>query len=182
MTFSKGSNTKKDTFTIDSKHITNTKVFKYLGITIDCKNCTFTQNLTYLIIKASKGINSLFSKIPIKLAPVKTMQNIFDTCIILILLYGSEVWAHFMNHDWVKWDTTQTENIHIQFLKTLLGINRSRTNLLTRSELGRHSLKELILIRNINYIKYVEAKDPHSLVKQAANYEMLHIEERNSFL
>ena len=55
-----------------------------------------------------------------------------------------------------------------------------QTNLLTRGELGRHSLQEPILIRNINYIKYVEAKDPQSLVKQAANYEMLHTEERNS--
>ena len=84
-----------------------------------------------------------------------------------------------MNHDWVKWGTTQTEHIHIQFLKTLLGVNRSTTNLSTRSELGRHSLQELILIRSINFINYVEAKDLHSLVKQAANYEMLHIEERN---
>ena len=44
MTFSKGSNTKKDNFTIHSKNIANTKIFKYLGITINCKNCTFTQN------------------------------------------------------------------------------------------------------------------------------------------
>ena len=79
-----------------------------------------------------------------------------------------------MGHD-------SNKKIHIQFLKTLLGVNRSTTNLLTRSELGRHSLQELILTRNINYIKYVKAKYPHSLVKQAANYEMSHIEERNSF-
>ena len=56
MTFSKRSNTKKDNFTIDTKNIANTKVFKYLGITINCKNCTFTQTLTDLSIKASKGI------------------------------------------------------------------------------------------------------------------------------
>ena len=109
------------------------------------------------------------------------MLNLFDTCISPILLYGSEVWAPFMNHDWIKWDTTQTEKIHVQFLKRVLGVNRSTTNLLTRGELGRHSLQEPILIRNINYIKYVEAKYPQSLVKQAANYEMLQTEERNSF-
>ena len=45
MSFSKGSNTKKDNFTIDSNNIANTKVFKYLGITINCKNCTLTQSL-----------------------------------------------------------------------------------------------------------------------------------------
>ena len=42
MIFSKGSNTKNNDFTIDSKNILNTKEFKYLGITINCKNCTFT--------------------------------------------------------------------------------------------------------------------------------------------
>ena len=40
------------------------------------------------------------------------MLNLSDTCIIPILLHGSEVWAPFMNHDWVKRDTTQTENTH----------------------------------------------------------------------
>ena len=119
----------KNNFTIDTKNIANTKVFKYLGITINCKNCTFTQTMIYLSIMASKGIFSLFSKIPIKLAPVKTMLNLFDTCIIPILLYGSEGWAPFMDYHWVKWDKTQTEKIHIQFLKTLLGVNRSTTNL-----------------------------------------------------
>ena len=110
--FSKGSNPKKDNFTIDTKNIANTKVFKYLGITINCKNCTFAQTQTDLSIKASKGMYSLFSKIPITLAPVKTMLNLFDTCIIPILIYGSEVWAPFMNHDWVKWDKTNRKNTH----------------------------------------------------------------------
>ena len=85
------------------------------------------QTLTDLSIKASKGIYSLFSKIPIKFAPVKIMLNLFDTCIIPILIHGSEVWAPFMNHDWVNWDKTQTEKIHIQFLKTLLGYLRNFT-------------------------------------------------------
>ena len=41
MTFSKGLNTKKDNFTTDTKNNANTKVFKYLGITINYKKCTF---------------------------------------------------------------------------------------------------------------------------------------------
>ena len=75
---------------------------------------------------------------------------------------------------------TNRKNTH-SILKNILGVNRSTTNLLTRSELGGHSPQELILIRNINYIKYVEAKDAHSLVKQAATYEISYLEDRNSF-
>ena len=121
MIISKGSNTNNNNFTID---IENTKEFKYFGMTINCKNFTFTPTLADLNSKASKGIYSLLSRIPMKLVPVKTMLNLFDTCITPILLCGSEVWAPFMNHDWIKWDTTQTEKIHIQFLKGLLEVNR----------------------------------------------------------
>ena len=45
----------------------------------------------------------------------------------------------------------------------LLGVNRSKTNILIRSELGRHSLQEQILARNINDIKYIESKDPQTV-------------------
>ena len=181
MTFSKGAIRNKTNFVLDSKNITNTKEYKYLGITINSRSCSFTPTLIDLSSKANKAIYSLTSKIPLKSAPIKTMLKLFDTCIVPILLYGSEVWAPFMNHDWVKWDATHIEKIHTQFLKRLLGVNRSTTNILTRSEMGRHSLQEKILARNINYIKYVESKDPLSLVKQAANYEKLHMEERNTF-
>ena len=95
-----------------------------------------------------------------------------------ILQYGSEVWAPFINFDSKQWDITQIEKIHTQFLKRLLGVSRSTTNVLIRSELGRHSLQEQILARNINYIKYIESKHPQTLVKQSANYGILH--KRNS--
>ena len=80
-----------------------------------------------------------------------------------------------MNFDWKQWDSTQIEKIHAQFLRRLLVVNRSTTNVLILSELGRHSLQEQILARNINYIKYIESKDPQTLVKQSANYEILYI-------
>ena len=85
-----------------------------------------------------------------------------------------------MNFDWKQWDSTQIEKLHTQFLKRLLGVNRFTTNVLIRSVLGRHSLQEQILSRNINYIKYIESKDHQTLVKQSANYEILYIDKRDS--
>ena len=179
MVFSKGNNIKKINLTINSNNIENTKEVKYLGISINSKNCSFMPTLSDLSSKANKAIYPLLSKIPIKLAPVKTMLKLFDTCITPILLYGSEVWGPFMNHDWKKWDNTQIEKTHTQFLKRLLGVNRSTTNVLVRSELGRHALQDKVATRNINYINYIHKKDKHSLVKQAAVYESFHM-ERNS--
>ena len=84
-----------------------------------------------------------------------------------------------MNLDWKRRDNTQIDKIHTQFLKRLLGVNRSTTNVLIRTELGRHSLQEQILARNINYIKYIKSKDPQTFVKQSTNYKILHIGKRN---
>ena len=83
------------------------------------------------------------------------MLKIFDLCITPILLYASEVWGplHVKN-----WDTLPIEMIHTQFLKRLLGVNRSTTNLMTRSEIGRHSLLHYVTKRNINFLKYIEEK------------------------
>ena len=132
----------KKYFTINSKIIENTKEFKYLGISINSKDYFFKPTLSDLSGKANKAIYSLLSRIPIKVTPVKTILKLFDCCIAPILLYGSEVWAPFMNFDWKQWDTTQIEKIHTQFLKRLLGVNRSPTNVLIRSEFGRHSSQE----------------------------------------
>ena len=98
------------------------------------------------------------------MTPLKIMLKLFDSCIAPILLYGSEVWAPFMNLHWKQWDTAQIEKI--QFLKRLLVVNRLTTNVWIR--------------RNINYIKYIESKDPQTLIKPSANYEILHIGKRNS--
>ena len=44
MTFSKGTQKEKHNFTINHQIIENVKVFKYLGITINSKNCSFPQH------------------------------------------------------------------------------------------------------------------------------------------
>ena len=65
----------------------------------------------------------------------------------------------------------EIEKIHTQFMKRILGLNRSTTNLLARGELGRYPLHAYNLLRNIKYIKYIKAKDTSSLARQALDYE-----------
>ena len=180
MIFSKGCNIKNTNFILNKNIIENVKEFKYLGITINRKNCTFSPTLNDLSGKANRALYAILSKLPIKMAPVKSLLKLFDSCITPILLYGSEVWSPYLNNDESNWDSTEIEKVHTQFLKRILGVNRSTTNALVRSELGRHSLQDPILSRNINYIKYIEQKGEQTLVKQAANYEYLYAEKRHT--
>ena len=80
MIFSNGSHTTKNiNFTINSKNIEIVKEFDYLGITVKSRKCTFIPTLTDLSGKANKAIYSLLSRLPIKIAPAKTMLKLFDT-------------------------------------------------------------------------------------------------------
>ena len=99
-----------------------------------------------------------------------------------ILLYGSEIWEPYLNQTFEKWDSNAIEKVHLSFMKRILGVNRSTTNVLVRGELGRYSLKERCITRSLNYIKYLNAKGDTSLVKQAYNYELSKVEERTTFL
>ena len=105
--------------------------------------------------------------------PIKTALKIFDACISPILLYGSEVWCTFLDNDYKKWELSPIEKVHTQFLKRMLGVNYSTTNILVRRECGRNPLQENILNRSINYLKYIINKNNNTLVKQALNYERL---------
>ncbi len=73
--------------------------------------------------------------------------------------------------DWKEWEKTSIEKVHTQFLKRLIGVNRSTTNAMVRGELGRHSLLEKVTSRNLNYLNYIENKGENSLIKQATVYE-----------
>ena len=170
MTFTKGNKIEKGSIRINGKQIENVKVFKYLGITIQKKNCSFLPTLKDLSNKANRTLFALNSKIKFTQLPVKIAIRIFDAVVSPILLYGSEVWEPYINFDNSKWESSDIERVHTQFIKRLLGLNRSTTNILARSEVGKFPLQSQIIERNINYLKYVNSKH-NELVKQALTYE-----------
>ena len=179
MSFSKGNKKEKDELTFNNQKIQFINEFKYLGITINRKG-SFTPTLDDLSNKATNAIYSLNSKINIKLLSPSIILKLFDFLICPILLYGSEVWEPYLNQNFEKWDSNSIEKVHLHFMKRLLGVNRSTTNVLIRGELGRYSLQEKCIIKNMRYIKYVKSKDESTLVKQAYNYEMSKSENRTS--
>ena len=179
MTFSNGHLKKLTTFYINNTPIDHTTTYKYLGITIKSIKCSFKPTLDDLSTRANKAIYALRAKLPFKALPIKTLLKVFDACITPILLYGSELWEPYTALDWKKWEESKIERVHTQFLKRLLGVNTSTTNVMARAELGRHSLQELITRRCIRYITHVEGKDEEYLCRQAYKYELDQINELN---
>ena len=80
MTFSNGHLRKLPTFHINNTPLDNTKIFKYLGITINSIKCSFMPTIEDLSSKANKAIYALRAKLPFKELPIKTLLKVFDAC------------------------------------------------------------------------------------------------------
>ena len=99
--------------------------------------------------------------------PIPLLLKIFDTMILPILLYGSEIWGPSGKYDFEKWDKNEIEKIHSSLLKQILGLNRSTQNNMVRAEFGRHPLIINIHNRTWQYIKYLKNKDNSAYAKSA---------------
>ena len=171
MTFYKNNTKYKQNFSINNSPLENVTEFTYLGITINAA-CNFKDTLSILSSKANRALLALNSRFKIKFLPIKAALKLFDSTITPILLYGSEVWGPYLYRNPNFWDSCEVERIHTQFLKRLLGVNRSTTNTLVRGELGRYPLSMPLNCRTNNFIKHILNEfEPHSLVSQALEYE-----------
>ena len=129
VTFSKGNRKESHRFTINSQIIENSTTYKYLGITIH-KNGSFKAHLSELACKANKAIFLMNRKLNIKFIPKKLSLLLFDMLICPILLYGGEIWEPYLDLNYDKWCENPKEKVHTQFLKRLMGVNRSTSNVL----------------------------------------------------
>ena len=76
--------------------------------------------------------------------------KLFDALLLPILLYSSEVWSA-IGTDAKKWEKDPTEKTHTQFYKHFISLNKRATNIRSRNEAERLSLKSHI---NINVKKF----------------------------
>ena len=179
--FSRGNSRESKGLIFDKTNIEFVKQFKYLGVSIDKKG-NFSPTLKDLSRKATNAIFALKSRVNFAYLSTKAKLKLFDSLISPILLYGSEIWESYINQTQTKWDANDIEKVHLTFIKSILGVNRTTANVLIRAELGRYSLKGRCLVRNINYTRYLNKKTNNSLVKQAFEYEIRQSESRNTII
>ena len=67
----------------------------------------------------------------------------FDSIILPILMYGSEIWGFCRRDD--------IEKVHLRFLKQILGVRKQISNVAVYGELGRFPL---FVLRKIRILKY----------------------------
>ena len=171
MVFNRGNRICKANISIENNTIENVKSLKYLGFTINSKNCNFARTPVELSIKAKRAIFALNNKIKLSMLPPRLALKIFQSQITPILLYGVEVWAPYGNYNFSNWEKSETEKTHTQYLKRIMGCDIHTPNLMIRGEFGRRPLFCDALKQSLSFIKHVDFNEC-SLANSALDLEI----------
>ena len=106
-------------FLINGEKIEIVDNFTYLGIKF-----TYTGNLSFSVktlseqaLKASHSLLSVFDRVHLD---IRTKLSLFDSMIVPILLYGSEIWGVYVYKE--------VDKLHIKFCKYILGVRKQTSN------------------------------------------------------
>ena len=144
-------------FKCDGNIIDTVSNYCYLGITLKC-NGNFNLAATTLMEKARKAYFKMKQSIGLNVS-CKTLEKLFDSLILPIMLYGCEVWGL---DSALKQKNDPYESLHVKFIKEILGVHCKTSNDACRSELGRLPLRTKILMSSFNFLEHL-TKSKHSL-------------------
>ena len=106
-------------------------------------NGTFKLAIKHLCNIANRAMFELLKKGRSLFLDIDVMLKLFDTTVLPILLYGSEVWG-YSSLDLI-------EKLHLKFCKILLVVKKSTANVMVYGELGRLPLSVHVKSRMLNY-------------------------------
>ena len=107
----------------------------YLGKMLNY-NCNFSLAQKHLVEQARKAMYALIYKTKGLCLPIDIQLKLFDTLVVPILLYSSEIWSF----DFVK----EIEKLHLYYLKLIIGVRSTTPNYMVYGETGRFPLNILI--------------------------------------
>ena len=148
----------------DNKRLNNVSSFTYLGVMLS-SNGKFYQTQKAIAPQATKALFSLNSLFEAVSLDVTEKLKLFDTMILPILNYGSEVLGFHSGPD--------IERVHLKFMKQILGVRPQTTNSTVYGELGRVPLQILRKERILKYWFKI-MKSEGSLLNKGFNYQVEH--------
>ncbi|XP_053403102.1 uncharacterized protein LOC128558242 [Mercenaria mercenaria] len=116
--------------------------FNYLGFVVSSGG-SFRRGIDTLTGKALKAMNSIYTLTKDMDIPINIHLNLFDSYVSSILCYSSEIWG-FSTAD-------KIERVHRKFIKRILNVKMSTSNLAIYGETGRTPLYINWKIRILKY-------------------------------
>lgn len=87
------------------------------------------------------------------------LEKLFDTLVVPITLYGSEVWGAVK----IFRDSGPYENLHLKFIKEILGVHSKATNVACLAETNRTPLHLKVQLNILKFLIHI-LNSPDSLV------------------
>ena len=140
--------------------------FKYLGVPLETVqqycylgiimkyNGNFNIAISSLVDKARKALFKVKRIVGLN-NPCKLLEKLFDTMIVPILLYGSEIWGLYETS--CK-ESESYEKLHLKFIKEILGVHCKVTNDACRAELCRLPLRNIILQSSFKFLAHIQSQ------------------------
>ena len=128
LVFSRGKIRNIPIFNFNGERVDVVFEYKYLGTVLNFNN-RFLVAIKAQCLSASKAIFSLLKKSRKLDLPIDIQLDLFDKCIVPILLYGSEVWA-FETLDLL-------DREQLRYYKLLLSVKSSTPTCMVLGELGK---------------------------------------------
>ena len=158
-------------FYLHGSELEQVSCFKYLGIRFD-RNANWFNAQKQIAERGGFSLYKLFSLFSKVELPVSNKCKLFDTLVASVLNYGSEIWRYHAGKE--------VENVHIKFMRQILGVRKSTNLSGLYGELGRIPL---FIFRKIHMIRYwvkILQSPETSLVKRVFNILRTDTDNANS--
>ena len=160
--------------------------YKYLGV-IFSWNGKFKESVSNLSDKARKAYFALKSKLPYNNnLSVKSWLKLYNSMIVPIITYGSEIWISDFKPNFDSLDKTKLEKTQNMILKNILGIHSKASNMAVRCELGTLPIYMKCYSLMFGYYSRLndigeQADGPHRILKAAFETDKTFTEKENSW-
>ncbi len=129
-------------FKYDGEKLNIVTDFQYLGIIFSCKgNCNAAK--AHIVQQARKAMFIVIRKARKLNLPIDIQLELFDSMVMPILLYGTEIWGYE--------NCNVIENFHMQFCKCILKVKKSTPHCMIYGELGRVPMNVIIKSRMVGF-------------------------------
>ena len=141
--FSQGRRTAKKPFMYNGKEVKVVDEYTYLGVIFNY-NGSFKKAIENQKAVGLRAMQALLTKIRVLSLDIDTAMELFQRCVMPILLYGSEIWA-FDKH------VSSLEVFYKGFLKQILHVYKATPTCMVLGETGQPKLSDLAFLRQLGF-------------------------------
>lgn len=178
------SNNSDDKFRIGGQILDKVDSYCYLGLDLH-KNGSFKLAVSNLKAKALRSFYALIRQVNRTAISFQSGCTLFDALIKPIMLYAAPIWTPSLAisktlgapRTWLdnlnyanlarKISNEPSENLHLKFLKWILGVHSKASNIAAWGETGRKPLIYESLRLTLNYLVRIKSINPDRLVSRA---------------